>query len=212
VRQRPKPEPEPRGPRVVIVPPGPTACERPTGEQPTGEQAAGDREAFMREVVKEHGAFIEQTIRRSVDVGPDSRQDLGQLTLLAVLRCYDRKQVPDNMRGYLTGIIHNLAATHQQSRQPWQEPGEDPDQLPAMKSGPVTAVQRAQALAKVKGYMARLSPACAEVVRKVDQEGMTLEEAAAALGVPVGTVASRLKRGRERLCALIAADEEIPPR
>ena len=47
--------------------------------------------------------------------------------------------------------------------------------------------------------MATLPDSWRATVQLVDVEGMTYEEAAAALDVPVGTIRSRLHRGRQRL-------------
>ena len=51
----------------------------------------------------------------------------------------------------------------------------------------------------------RLSPAAREVLLLVGVEELSYEEAAQVLGVPVGTVMSRLSRSRERLRTLMAA-------
>ncbi|WP_007511658.1 MULTISPECIES: RNA polymerase sigma factor SigM [Pseudofrankia] len=51
----------------------------------------------------------------------------------------------------------------------------------------------------IEGALARLPPALRAAVVLVDVEGMPVAEAAAALGVPVGTVKSRAARGRARL-------------
>lgn len=49
--------------------------------------------------------------------------------------------------------------------------------------------------------LARLSPQHLQVVYLVDIDGLTYDETAAALGVPAGTVMSRLHRARHRLRA-----------
>ncbi|MGI9078352.1 MAG: sigma-70 family RNA polymerase sigma factor [Gemmatimonadaceae bacterium] len=53
----------------------------------------------------------------------------------------------------------------------------------------------------IETALATLSESFREVVRLVDVEGFTYEEAAEALGVPVGTVRSRLYRARRLLQA-----------
>lgn len=57
----------------------------------------------------------------------------------------------------------------------------------------------------IRAAIEALPPLFAEVVRRVDVEGLSYEEAALALGIPVGTVRSRLYRARRQLQdALIA--------
>src|SRR4029077_8051506 len=54
--------------------------------------------------------------------------------------------------------------------------------------------------------LARLPNEQREIVLLVGLEGMTYEDVAQILGVPIGTVRSRLSRGRERLRELIERD------
>jgi RNA polymerase sigma-70 factor (ECF subfamily) len=49
-----------------------------------------------------------------------------------------------------------------------------------------------------------------EVLLLVGLEQLTYEEAAGVLGIPIGTVMSRLSRGRDRLRGLMAADGVQP--
>jgi RNA polymerase sigma-70 factor (ECF subfamily) len=50
-----------------------------------------------------------------------------------------------------------------------------------------------------------------EVILLVGLEGMEYENAAQILGVPIGTVRSRLSRGRETLRQLMGRQEELTP-
>lgn len=52
--------------------------------------------------------------------------------------------------------------------------------------------------------LGRLSPRHLQVVQLVDIDGLTYDEAAAALGIPTGTVMSRLHRARHRMRAYLA--------
>lgn len=55
--------------------------------------------------------------------------------------------------------------------------------------------------------LAQLAPEQREAVLLVGLEGMTYAEVATVTGVPVGTVMSRLKRGRDRLALLMHGGE-----
>jgi RNA polymerase sigma-70 factor (ECF subfamily) len=59
--------------------------------------------------------------------------------------------------------------------------------------------------------LARLPSEQREVVLLVGLEGMPYESVAQILGVPIGTVRSRLSRGRERLRELMGRERESQP-
>ena len=48
-----------------------------------------------------------------------------------------------------------------------------------------------------------------QVILLIGMEGMTYEDAASLLGVPIGTVRSRLSRGRDQLRNLMGMGDEI---
>ena len=81
---------------------------------------------------------------------------------------------------------------------------------------PVLSVQpRASAaleLRDLEAAIAKLAPEQRQVILLVGLEGMQYEEVALILGVPVGTVRSRLSRGREQLRRLMDMGEETAPR
>ncbi len=57
--------------------------------------------------------------------------------------------------------------------------------------------------------LGRLSPRHLQVVQLVDIDGLTYDEAAAALGIPAGTVTSRLHRARHRMRAHLNHDPDF---
>ena len=57
--------------------------------------------------------------------------------------------------------------------------------------------------------MARLPDEQREVVGLVLVEGLSYKEAAEIMNVPVGTVTSRLARGRDALQAMLGTDQEV---
>ena len=70
--------------------------------------------------------------------------------------------------------------------------------------GPDLAAELADRRDRVLAALRAVSPDQRAAVVLVDMEGWPVEEAAAILGVPVGTVKSRCARGRARLAPLLA--------
>lgn len=66
----------------------------------------------------------------------------------------------------------------------------------------------------VKQALARLRPGEREVIGLIDMAGLSYAEAAEVMGVPVGTVMSRISRARARLLALVSESniEPLMPR
>jgi RNA polymerase sigma-70 factor (ECF subfamily) len=69
-------------------------------------------------------------------------------------------------------------------------------------------VDSERTMARIADEMAALSERDREVIALVVWSGLSYEQAARALGVPVGTVRSRLARARGRLGAALTTEEE----
>jgi RNA polymerase sigma-70 factor (ECF subfamily) len=59
----------------------------------------------------------------------------------------------------------------------------------------------------IKQALAKINPDCRRLVVLIDVEGLTYGQAAHSLGIPIGTVMSRLSRARRLLLALLTEDE-----
>jgi RNA polymerase sigma-70 factor (ECF subfamily) len=64
----------------------------------------------------------------------------------------------------------------------------------------------AETMRRLLGLVGQLSTEDQEVIALCDWSGLTNEEAATALGIPIGTVKSRLSRSHARLRALVNAE------
>jgi len=106
-----------------------------------------------------------------------------------------------NLRTWLFAIMHNLHANvvRGASRRPPSAPYDD-----VAFAVPVRATQEDRLeVASIDEALAHLPDEQRTVILLVGLEGMSYQDAAAVIGVPIGTVMSRLHRGRERLRAML---------
>ena len=137
----------------------------------------------------------------------ESADDLVQETFLQAWKSFDRFQLGTNCRAWLYRIFFCCRARDQRksARQPplveIDERLED-----ALRFDPVTP--DALTVQSVHAAFDRLPEVFRISVMLVDIEQLTYREAAAALDVPIGTVMSRLSRGRRLLRLELAPHAE----
>ena len=108
------------------------------------------------------------------------------------------------LRPWLFRIMHNLYSNQRRHRraQPTPEPIDA-----TTKGGAADEAQTARvSLREMQAALAALREEQRQVVVMVALSGMSYQECAAALGVPIGTVMSRLARGRENLRHMLEGD------
>jgi RNA polymerase sigma-70 factor (ECF subfamily) len=107
-------------------------------------------------------------------------------------------------------ILHNLYANaaRKHNNTPTMVPLEDTTYAAAT---PATQTEELNALA-VRDALQALPPDQQQVLLLVGMEQMQYAEVAALLGIPIGTVMSRLFRARERMRALLAEPDQPPLR
>ena len=130
-------------------------------------------------------------------VGAVHADDLVQDTVERAWRKLDQRS--GEMRPWLFSIMHNLHVD--QLRRPGlalQELDDD-----ALLSAPEHAPGQAIAIGEMDAALARLPLGQREVILLVALEQMPYEQVAATLDIPVGTVMSRLSRGRDKLRTLL---------
>jgi RNA polymerase sigma factor (sigma-70 family) len=103
------------------------------------------------------------------------------------------------MRAWLFGIMHNLHADG--LRRPQLATVDLDDAIPEIPVAP-THGDRLEVL-DLQAALALLPPEQKEILLLVALEDMAYADIATTLGIPIGTVMSRLSRGRERLRALV---------
>lgn len=103
---------------------------------------------------------------------------------------------PFSLRGWLFRIMHNLHANNVRalSRRPASVPLDSASEL-RVSADQLTHVEMTETMQAFE----RLSHDQREVLVLIVVEGLTYRQAAKVLGIPVGTVVSRIARARERL-------------
>ena len=132
--------------------------------------------------------------------------DLVQDTLERAWSRLAQWQVGSDLRAWLFGIMHNLRVD--QLRRPGlnaQPMGEEEFEVP------IRATQSDHLeLSDLEVALARLPEEQRAVLLLVALEEMSYEEVARALEIPLGTVMSRLSRGRERLRLILNGGQPVP--
>ena len=139
---------------------------------------------------------------------PEDASDLVQETLLRAYRGFDRFREGSNAKAWLFTILHSVFVNRYRKarREPERVSIDDVDErfLAARDGHPGLAVSAAApTAAELESALASLPEPYRLAVLHVDVEGFSYEEAADCLAVPVGTVRSRLFRGRKMLFVLL---------
>ncbi len=129
----------------------------------------------------------------------EGADDLVQDTLERAVRKFHLWR-PGDLRAWLFSIMHNVFVNQLKARKVAYEVEID-DSIAA----PISSVT-ATDLMDLDRALAALSPDQREVVLLVALEDMTYAEVGRALGIPIGTVMSRLSRAREKLRRLMEGD------
>jgi RNA polymerase sigma-70 factor (ECF subfamily) len=147
-------------------------------------------------------------VARRFAVNRTQAEDLTQETFLRAWQGFDRFEPGTNCRAWLYRIFfRTLSASRHELRR----------ELALFDDAPFDDTRAAQAprLAgavtphDLERAVAALPVAFACVITLIDVEGLTYKEAAAALDVPIGTVMSRLHRGRAHLRRLLSPSPRL---
>jgi RNA polymerase sigma-70 factor (ECF subfamily) len=194
-----------------------TLVEMPSTDPPPGAiQAAEarDRARFEEEAL----AHAEQLYRIAVRLagGAQQAEDLVQETYLRAFRAWRSYRPGTNLAAWLATIMRNanLDELRRQSRRPVQEPlDDDGDYYLYNRLAQAGPLPQDEVLARLSGNaivaaLGELPPNFREVVVLVDVGDFSYADAAEILDIPIGTVMSRLYRGRRLLKRALAEGTE----
>jgi RNA polymerase sigma factor (sigma-70 family) len=181
-----------------------------------GPEHLPDSELWQRAALHDSGAFADlfdrhaervynHCFRRTADWS--LAEDLTSVVFLEAWR--RRKQVrmyEDSVLPWLLAVANNCLRNAERSRRRYKRllaklpKPEDPTDLDAETS---ERIDDAESIRRILVVVDQLSRENQEVIALCDWSGLTYEEAAAALAIPIGTVKSRLSRAHGRLRALM---------
>lgn len=147
---------------------------------------------------------------RSLGVPTAALDDAAQDVFVIVHRQLAGFRGESSLRSWLFGITHNVASNHRRGAQRKQAPLVAlTDDSPDRGRGPLEAAQDVEAAAFVQRFMAGLDDDKRAMFALGILEEMSIPEVAQALGIPLNTAYTRLRRVRaEFQRALIAAKEQ----
>jgi RNA polymerase sigma-70 factor (ECF subfamily) len=160
---------------------------------------AGEGAPTWEEVARSHGRFL-YTVAYRLTGNREDAEDLVQEVLLRVRRGLETYQ-PGSMEGWLSRIATNafLDDVRRRRRRPEDLLPEDPDWVLPPGVGADEALAAEVLPDDVQAALRALPEDFRAAVVLCDVVGLPYNEIAEALGVPVGTVRSRIHRGRALL-------------
>ncbi|MDQ1396621.1 MAG: hypothetical protein QOG64_1880 [Acidimicrobiaceae bacterium] len=156
------------------------------------------------EVARTYGRFL-YTVAYRLTGNEDDARDLVQETLLRV-RTGLRTYRPGSMEGWLSRIATNvfLDEMRRRKRRPLDLLPDDPERVMAAAAAADDALAAETISVDVQAAITRLPEEFRVAVVLSDVVGLSYAEIGESLGVPLGTVRSRIHRGRSLLRAALA--------
>lgn len=176
---------------------------------------AGDEDAFAQLYRRWQGPLYRFALRMSGQ--PMLAEDVVHEVFMALIRSGDGY---DPARGPLVAYIYGVARHKVLRRLEHERPyvalaeGDDATALEEAETGPdpLAELTRRERIARVQMAVRSLPPLYREVVVLCDLQALGYEDAARILECSVGTVRSRLHRGRNLLVSKLEAEQGVPIR
>lgn len=168
--------------------------------------------AEIRGVVR---AVIARTL--GIPISHADVEDCASETMRRAIEGRDRLRSGEPLRPWVIGIARHVAIDAIRARKRARDRHVDvppestssvdvTDRVPDSKPGPFERVESAQNAAVVRAALAKLPENTRKALELFHIEGKTYPEIAAELGVPLGTVATWILRGRKAIAAEIQGE------
>jgi RNA polymerase sigma-70 factor, ECF subfamily len=194
--------------------------------EPTAEEAPAETEDERRERFEaEAFVYLDQLYAAAMRMtrNPADAEDLVQETYTKAYSSFHQFTPGTNLKAWLYRILTNtyINSYRKRQRQPqfsdnadvedWQLARAESHTSSGLKSAEVVALEHLPD-SDVKNALSELAPDFRLAVYLADVEGFAYKEIAEIMGTPIGTVMSRLNRGRKQLRTLLedyAADRGL---
>jgi RNA polymerase sigma factor (sigma-70 family) len=193
-----------RGGVFVVDPSAARSAQVPAATTPAAAAAADWVPPTWDEVVRTHSARVYRLAYRLTG-NPHDAEDLTQDVFVRVFRSLS-SYTPGTFEGWLHRITTNLFLDQVRRKQRIRFDGladDAADRLPGREPGPAQVYDDTHFDDDVQRALDALPPDFRAAVVLCDIEGLSYEEIAATLGIKLGTVRSRIHRGRAQLRAAL---------
>ncbi len=163
---------------------------------PTATASESDAQRFDRYVSPEIATLLR--VAATYTTSRSDAEDLVQDTLLRAFRAIHDFD-GEHARAWLLTIMRNASINRARRGRPAASLEEPEAVVERTSSDPAVLAERTEFDDAVQRAAADLPAKFRDVVELIDLGGLSYAEAAVVLGVPVGTVMSRLHRGRRRM-------------
>lgn len=153
---------------------------------------AGDREAWQR-LVERFDRYVLGIIRHGYRVPPQDAEDVFQEVFIKAYARLGDLRNDDAIGPWLAGITRRTCLTRLRTRV--DEPVDSLDEETADEA----ALERVERAMDVDAALRRLPEACQEILERFFRDDQPYAQIAAELGLPAGTIASRISRCLSKL-------------
>jgi RNA polymerase sigma-70 factor (ECF subfamily) len=168
-----------------------------------GHEKSTDRQLRVRCLISDHAVFVTRTLRGHGVPARDLDDEVQRTFITAARRIDDIR--PGTERGFLFAVAKKLAARalRAQARRREVLNAEGPEPMEA-RATPEHIADQKQAFEAFERILDSIAAPLRSVLALHAFEGLKVREMAAVLGIPTGTVVSRLRRARAELRVKLA--------